>query len=518
MVWIKLRVKIFNVEIGELRSVVNVEDAEKIGVTTRDRVKISAEGGHVVTLVSITNSREVSGPGEIGVFADVLKRVSLEDGDEVDVTYVPPPPSVSLIKRKMAGGRLTSEEVEAIIRDAYEGFLSDVELTAFILALEYRGMDADEVESLTKAMASVGNRLDFGDSLVVDKHGIGGVPGTSKDSLIIVPIVASAGLLIPKTSSRAIMSPAGTADTMEVLAPVDLTAEEIVEITKRVGGVIAWTASANLSPVDSVFIERVEYPLSVDPESLIYASIMSKKYAAGIRRLLLDIPVGPEAKVESMRDARRIGRNMADLGERLGIHTEVAISYGGQPVGRCVGPALEAREALEILASGGKGSRSIVEKAVALAGILLEMGGVAPIGYGEKAARSILESRKAYQKMREIIEAQGGDPDVKPEDIPVGEYKETINAPTSGYVAAVSNKTIVRIARAAGAPRDKGAGVRIFAKRGDRVEAGQPLLEIYAESPAKLQNALEVARASPPIRIEGMVLEVIRERSLIRGF
>ena len=514
---LSLKVRRLPVEIGELRVVLNKEDAEKAGIAPHDRVRIiRRDGSQVVALASISASPEVAPPGEISVFADLAKKLPVEEGESVSVEVVPTPQSAGLVRKKVLEGKLTPQEVSTLIKDIYDGVLSDVELAAFVTALQLHGADMDEVEALTRAMAEVGTLLDFGDVLTVDKHSVGGVPGNSKDALLIVPIVAAAGLVIPKTSTRAIMSPAGTVDTMEVLAPVDLKPEEIVEISKRVGGVIAWAASANLSPVDGILIEKVEYPLSLDPESLIYASIMSKKLAAGVKRLVLDIPVGPEAKVESLKDARRMGRNFVELGERLNIITQVAISYGGQPIGRFVGPALEAREALEILVSRGKGSRSIIEKSLSLAGILLEMGGAAPIGYGEKMAREILESGRAYQKMREIIETQGGDPNIKPEDIPVGEHRAVLTAKMSGYVVAVSNRAIVRIARAAGAPRDKGAGVRIFAKRGDRVEAGAPVIEIYAESESKLQAAVEVAKSTDPVRVEGMVLEVFRDRTIGR--
>ncbi len=512
---ISLKVRRLPVEIGELRVVLNRADAEKVSISPHDRVRIvKPDGSQVVALASVSSSEDVSPPGQVGVFADVVKKLPLDEGEVVSVEVVPTPQSAGLVRKKVLEGKLTPQEVSLLIKDIYEGVLSDVELAAFVTALQLHGADMDEVEALTRSMAEVGTMLDFGDTLTVDKHSVGGVPGNSKDALLIVPIVAAAGLVIPKTSTRAIMSPAGTVDTMEVLAPVDLKPEEIVELSKKVGGVIAWAASANLSPVDGILIEKVEYPLSLDPESLIYASIMSKKLAAGVKRMVLDIPVGPEAKVESLKDARRMGRNFVELGERLNILTQVAISYGGQPIGRYVGPALEAKEALEILMSKGKGSRSIIEKSLTLAGILLEMGGAAPVGYGERMAREILESGRAFEKMREIIEAQGGDPDVKPEDLPIGEHKAALMAKMSGYVVAVSNRAIVKIARAAGAPRDKGAGVRIYAKRGDRVEAGDTVIEIFAESESKLQAAVEVAKSMEPIRVEGMVLEVFRDRTI----
>jgi len=520
MMWvvelIQLKVVLLKTELGESRVVMSPSDAQELGAAFESRVKISSlDGRGAIALVSISESEEFIKKGEIGLFQEVAKFLGVKEGSIVQVELAKPSRSSATIKKKTFGAKLSKDEIYSLVRDIYEGVVSKVELAAFVTALQFHGADMDEIEYLTRAMAEVGTMLDFGDALIVDKHGIGGVPGASKDALLIVPIVAAAGLMIPKTSTRAILSPSGTVDTMEVLAPIDLSSDEIIEITRRIGGVITWTRSANLSPVDAILIERVEHPLSIDPESLIYASIMSRKYAAGVKRLVLDIPTGPESKVETMKDARRIARNMITLGDRLGIRVEAAISYGGQPIGEFIGPALEAREALTTLITGGKGVGSLVEKAVALAGILLELGGIAPIGEGSNLARDILTSKKAYDKMRQIIEAQGGNPDIKPEDIEVGSYREVVRAPMKGYVTAVSNRAITRIARAAGAPKDKGAGVRVFGKRGDRVEPGDPLLEIYSSSESRLQAALELTRGLEPVKVEGMILEIHREH-LIR--
>ncbi len=503
-------------EVGESRIVMSPQDAKEVGASFDSRVKVSSPNGReAIALVSISESESFIGRGEIGLFQDVARVLDVEQGSIVQVELAEQTRSSLTIRKKATGAKLSKEEVYSLIRDIYEGALSRVELASFVMSLQFHGADMDEVEYLTRAMAEVGTMLDFGEALIVDKHGIGGVPGASKDALLIVPIVAAAGLLIPKTSTRAIISPSGTVDTMEVLAPVDLSAEEIIEITRKIGGVITWASSANLSPVDAILIERVEHPLSIDPEPLMYASIMSKKHAAGVKRMVLDIPTGPEAKVETLKDARRIARNMITLGERLGIRVEAAISYGGQPIGEFIGPALEAREALSALITGGRGAGSLIEKAVELAGILLELGAITPLGEGSNLAREILKSKRAYSKMKEIIEAQGGDPDVKPEDIEVGPYKEILRSQIKGYITSVSNKAITRIARAAGAPKDKGAGVRVFGKRGDRVNPGDPLIEIYSSSESRLQEALELARRLEPVRVEGMILEVYRER-LIR--
>ncbi len=508
---VNLSVHLIEVELGEPKVVMNRADARKIGIVSNDRVKISFLGRSEIVLVSLTDT--FISEGQLAVFVDMAKKLNLSEGCKVTVEPSEPRESINSIKKKLSGAKLGRKEIDRIVKDVYSGALSAVELTAFVLGVNFYGLDMDEIEWLTRSMASVGNVLDFGDMDVVDVHSVGGVPGNSKNSLAIVPIVAASGLIIPKTSTRAITSPSGTVDTMEVLAPVNLGPDEIVKITKRVGGVITWGYPANLSPVDATFIESVEYPLGVDPEPLIYASVLSKKYAVGAKKLVIDIPTGPEAKVEDMKTARTMARRFMEISERLGIRTHVAISYGGQPVGRCIGPALEAMEALEVMESCGKrGSGSFVEKSVGLAGLLLEIGSVAPRGKGYQMALSVLESGKAYEKFMEIVEAQGGRR-MKADEIEIGEYRAIVRANTSGYVTSVSNRAMMRIARTAGAPNDKKAGIRLLAKRGDKVEEGDPLFELYSSSESKLDEALKMSTLLKPFRIESMILEVFGEVS-----
>jgi len=500
----KLKVKLLDILAGKQTIILNREDAEKIGVHVHDRVRVQSGSNQITAIVQVTATFIDS--GQIGIMKDIAEKLHVKDGDEVNIRLASYPESLEYIRKKLKGVTLSKDEIFAIVRDVVEGNLSDLEIAAYLLAEEFYGMSMEEVEYMARAMADVGEKIDF-EEPVYDKHSIGGVPG-NKVSLLIVPIVAAAGLLIPKTSSKAITSPAGTADTMEVLAPVKFTAQELKDIAKKVRGAIVWGGGLNIAPADDIFI-RVEYPLALDPESQMLASIMSKKLAVGVDFLVLDIPTGKGAKVETMNEARTLARKFVELGERLGIHVECGITYGGQPVGHVVGPALEAREAL--LALQGKGPTSLIEKSTALAGILLELGGLAMRGKGKGIAMEILTSGKALKKMREIIEAQGGDPNVEPEDIPVGEHRVRIEAPCDGYITDVSNDAIKKIARAAGAPMDKGAGIILYGKRGHKVKRGEPILEICAERESRLSEAYALAMKLQPITVEGMLLQRIPE-------
>ena len=497
--------KILDLSAGSRIAVLNIKDAVSLGVVAWDRIRIkgSDERG-AAALVDITKS--IVQEHQIGLPRVVAQELTVADGDSVSVQPIPPPISVRYVHDKMRGKKLGREELYSIVRDVVDRNLSEVEMAAFVMAEQYHGMDDDELLWLTRAIAETGTRIDF-EKPVYDKHSIGGVPG-NKVTLIIVPIIAAAGLLIPKTSSRAITSPSGTADTMSVLAPVEFSGQELRKIVSKINGAIVWGGGLNLAPADDAFI-TVEYPLQIDPEPQMIASILAKKLAVGTDFMVLDIPTGEGAKIQAPEDARRLGNRFIEIGGKLGIRIRCGVTYGGQPVGHAVGPALEAREALQTLE--GTGPASLVEKSTALAGMLLEMAGKASKGNGQELAREILQSGRALRKMKEIIEAQGGDPNIKSEQIAVGAYKQRITATADGYVTHVSNTSINQIARATGAPGEKKSGVLLYLKRGHKVTKGEPILDIYAERQSKLEQAYSLVAKLQPITIEGMLLEEIPE-------
>jgi len=480
----------------------NGKDCERVDIRAHDRVSLKQNGRDVAAMVDTTTT--LVGQGEVGITKDIAPELNVKDGDKIEVSLLPSPSSTQFIRKKIFGGGLAKDEVQSIIQDTVNGFLSEVEMAGFLIAQQFHGMTDDEQVWLTKAMADTGERIDF-ERPVYDKHSVGGVPG-NKVSLLIVPIVASAGLLIPKTSSRAITSPSGTGDTMSVLAPVEFSADELKEVTLKAGGAIVWGGSLHLAPADDVFIQ-VEHQLRIDPESQMIASIMAKKLAVGVDFMVLDLPVGHEAKIASSDDGRRLSFKFIDIGMKLGLKVRCGITYGGQPVGYAIGPALEAREALEALE--GKGSTSLVEKSTALAGMLLELGGKTPRGEGQELARHILSSGKALEKMREIIDTQGGDSKVSSADIAVGEHRAELIAPCDGYITRVSNSAMNQIARAAGAPGEKGAGIVLYGKEGHKVSKGQKVMGIFGERDARVEEAYNLALKLTPIIIEGMLLQEV---------
>jgi thymidine phosphorylase len=408
-------------------------------------------------------------------------------GEMVYVAHAEPPRSMDAVRRKINGERLTLGDFRSITQDIANNRYSKMEMAAFLVASGQTGLDREEILHLTQSMTESGKRLDWHDALVVDKHCIGGIPG-NRTSMIVVPIVAAHGTLIPKTSSRAITSPAGTADTMEVLAKVELEPARMHDVVRLERACLAWGGTAHLAPVDDILIS-VERPLGIDSMGQMVASILSKKLAAGSTYLLIDIPVGPTSKVRHMQDALRLRKLFEYVGDRLDIHLEVIISDGSQPVGRGIGPVLEARDVMQVLNNQEDAPSDLRQKALRLAGRLLEFDPDVRGGYGFSLARDILDSGRALKKMEAIIEAQGK----QEQEFTLGKLCKEILASQDGYVTQIDNYQLSRIARLAGAPMDKGAGVDLIKKLGDPVIKGEPIYRIYAEFPSDYDFACELA-------------------------
>lgn len=484
------RAKLLEMETrGTFIVVMGAKDAHRLGVRSSDRLMLKAKDLESIAILNIASEFP---KGAIGIFNEVRDKLGLADGDSIEVTPAKRPESLSFIREKIMGERLTPWKIEMIVEDVVERHLSDIELTSFVTALQINGTSMEEVEALSRAMVKSGRSIDFKRQPILDKHSIGGVPG-DKTTLLVVPIVAAAGYTIPKSSSRAITSPAGTADRVEPLCPVELRIEEIVEVVEKVNACMVWGGALDLAPADDLFI-RVEYPLSIDP--LLLPSIISKKRAMGSTHVVVDIPTGRGAKINTVAQAQQLATDFIELGSRLGMRIECALTEGEQPVGNTVGPVLEAREALQALM--GSGPPDLIDKATSLAGILFEMMGEKN---GKEKAQNILMSGKAEEKLRQIIEAQGGNPEVKPEELTVGQKWIDIEAEIDGRVLWINNRAIAQMARTAGAPGDKGAGLLLRAKMGDPVKKGEPLFRIYSDSVQRLDAAADVAKELEPMTV-----------------
>jgi len=498
------KLKAVDVEFTQPLAILHEDDAGELGIKPGNIVLITAGGTHHSVVVVTT--RTAVQRGECAVARSLLSVLRVSEGEVIGIKPLGLPQSFNALKKRMRGEKLTEGEFVALIRDVVGGVYGEAEIAAFLLSQLYNPLSNGELAYLVKAMVETGVKVRF-EETVYDIHSIGGVPGNSKVALLAVPIVAATGLLIPKTSSRAITSPAGTADTMEVLARVDLAVDEIVEIARKVKGLIAWGGRLGLAPADDIFV-NIERKLAIDPEQQMVASILSKKLAMGVEKLVIDVPVGRGAKVQELKEAESLASLFIKQSGLLGVVVKVAITYGGQPIGMSVGPALEAREALRAHIDK-RGSKSLIDKAIMLAGLVLELSGKAQVGIGADVAREVFLEGKAYEKFKQIIEAQGGNPNIKPDEIPVGRYNYTLKSPIEGAVTHIDNAAVTIIARACGAPYDKGAGIEFHAKIGYRVNRGDPLLTLYSNSESRLDEAVSLLREYQPILVEGMLVKTL---------
>ncbi len=481
----QLKSKILNIESGDTYIVaLNPVMMKELSLSPPDRVCIRYNKKYLIAVVDVAMKIKKN---QVGIFEEVRKFLDVKEGHVVEIEPEEAPLSVKSIRKKMNKKVLTRDEIYEIISDIVDNKLTKAEIASFISAIHMQGLSLKETGYLIRAMAETGEMMRLGVKIVADKHSIGGVPG-NRTSMIIVPIVAAAGVHIPKTSSRAITDPAGTADVMEVLAPVEFTVDEIKDIVKKHKGCMVWGGAIHLAPADDRIISDVEYPLRIDPTEVLLASILAKKYAIGANLVLIDLPFGKGTKCTKAR-ANMLAKNFVVLGKRLNIRVQVVKTDGSQPIGNGVGPALEARDVLWVLHDSKKAPADLKKKSLMMAGILLEMAGEAESGEGGKLAEDILKSGRALKKMTDIIKAQGGKI-IKPENIRLARFSKQIYAMKSGKIVSIDNDLVKDLARLLGAPHDKKAGLYLYKKVGDHVRKKDKLFRIYSESKRQLLGAL----------------------------
>ncbi|MBL6853799.1 MAG: thymidine phosphorylase family protein [Alphaproteobacteria bacterium] len=461
------------------------------GFTSRTSVIVTYGARSVIaTLFPVTS--EIIKPMEAGLSEWAWQELGLVPGARVTVTHALPLDSLSAIRGKVYGNRLDSISLERVIRDVAAGRYAGIHLSAFLTACAARPLDFDEMRELTRAMIDVGRRLHWPVPKVMDKHCVGGLPG-NRTTPIVVAIAAACGLTIPKTTSRAITSPAGTADTMETLAPVDLSIDAMRRVVDGEGGCVVWGGAVQLSPADDILI-RAERVLDLDGEGQMVASILSKKLAAGATHLVIDLPVGPTAKVRSFEAAQRLAQSVVDVGRAFGLVVKPILSDGTQPVGSGIGPALEARDVLAVLQGGPLAPADLRDHALAIAAGLLELGGAARDGEGRQIAAECLRNGQAWAKFQKICAAQGG-----LREPPTAKYTRTAEMRAAGAIDRIDCRRLSRIAKLAGAPDAKAAGLQLHVRLGMPVSRGQPAFTVHAESPGELDYALAYIEANPDI-------------------
>lgn len=453
------------------------------GFRALTRIVVNSNHTSIVATLNVVYS-ELLHHNEAGLSKSAMKRLKVKDGDEITVSHLGTIQSLSGLRSKIYGNELDENTWLHIITDIVNGKYSNIELSAFVTACANNNLALHEIISLTKAMVNTGQKLKWDNEVILDKHCAGGLPG-NRTTPIVISIVAAAGLTIPKTSSKAITSPSGTANTMKVMTTVDLTIDQMKKVVEKENACMVWGGAVQLSPADDILIS-IEKSLDLDSEGQMVASVLSKKAAAGATHVLIDIPVGETAKVRTNEEALLLKNYFIDTGKAIGLIVNVMITDGTQPVGKGIGPALEAQGVLSVLRNEKDCPKDLKERSLKLASGLIAMSERYTESESKLIATQLLESGKALEKFMAICIAQGGFKEPS-----IGKYRYDHLSSQKGIIIKIDNRKLARLAKLAGAPKSSGAGVLFNVHLGKKIEKNELLFSIYAEAEGELEYAKE---------------------------
>jgi putative thymidine phosphorylase len=491
----ELKAKNFNWLAGRPVVIIDAITAKKLNVHADERVLISIKNKKIYAVVDIFSNlvRET----EIGLSNEISSFLKVKSRSFVEVSPAELAAGGILIKKKLNGEELTKKEISTLVSEISHNTLTESEIAYFVAAEKLQGMSFEELKNMTSAMVENGVTLKFNKKIVADKHSIGGIAG-NRTTPIVVSICAAAGLTLPKNSSRAVTSAAGTADVLETISRVEFSPKEIKSIVQKAGACLVWGGSLGLAPSDDKII-HVERILKLDIEPQLLASIMSKKIAAGSNHVLIDIPYGKGSKAKTKKDAERLSKKFHKLAKIFKVKIKVVFTDGRQPIGKGIGPVLEMLDVLAVLRNKESAPSDLKEKSIYLAAELLSLCG---IKNSKKRARDILESGEAYEKFREIINTQNGKNNLesKIKALKLAKFKKTIKSRKTGGIKEINNKKINSLCRVLGCPENKGSGVYLHKHLG-KIKKREKLITLYSESKDKLKDALKFFKEFKPILI-----------------
>ena len=488
-----LKVKSLKFVAGRPVAIINQKTAKNLSVYVGERIRLKNRK-EILAIVDI--AKGIIKENEIALSQEILDEMGISEGYAVEANAAPRPESTAYIFEKLDGKELDSRKIYSIVKDIVDNALTEVEIAYFISGIYVNGMNDRETMTLTKAMVDTGKKMSIRNS--IDKHSIGGIPG-NRTTPVLVSICSSTGLIMPKTSSRAITSAAGTADVMECFSNVEFSIPEIRKIVGKTNACLVWGGALNLAPADDKIIQ-VERIIGLDPEVQLIASILSKKIAIGARYVLIDIPYGKSAKVDSKK-AKGLAKKFKKIGGMLGLRIKTVLTDGSQPIGNGIGPVLEARDVYSVLSQKTERPLDLENKSLMLSGEILEMTGKAKKGKGRKLALEILRSKKALQQFKNIIEAQGGSLNGIEGRLKSEKMTFETRAERSGTIKEIDNRKIASIALSAGCPADKDSGLFLHVHDNFKVKKGDVLMTIYAETKEKLNFARKAYASLKPIVI-----------------
>ncbi len=483
----KLKVKFLKLSAGRPVAILHKKFAAKSTIHVDDRIYVEKKSSKIAAVVDVASG--FLEENEVALSTEVINELNLKENEMVNIEIATKPESLNLISRKLRCEKLNLKELEKIMVDIVNNSLTESEIAYFIAAIYKCGMKIDEIADMTTAIVKTGRKLGI-TGKIADKHSIGGIPG--RTTPIIISICSSTGLLMPKTSSRAITSPSGTADAMEVICKVDFSLHEIKKILNKTNACLVWGGSLNLAPADDKIIQ-VERLLNLDPEAQLLASIIAKKLAVNSKYVLIDIPYGKNAKVTRQK-AKELEKQFRKLAKHFNLKLECSLKEINEPLGNGIGPSMEIADVIKVLKREDD-CHKLKERAVELAGKLLEMTGKAKSGKGKDLAEKILDSGQAYKKFMQIVKAQRGSIN----HIKKARLKKEIKAEKTGRIKEIKIRDLNNLARIAGCPLDKAAGLYLYKHLGEKVKKGEIILIIYSESEIEIKEAIKYYKKTKPI-------------------
>ncbi len=487
----ELKLKKIGLQAGRPVAFIHSESAEKLNVHVGDRVEILSKGKKIIAIVDVIESIKQK---EIYLSKEIINYLKIKPGSNIDVFAALEPKSSKYIFKKLAGKVLTKKEIYAIIKDIVDNARTEAEVAYFVSGVYKNGMNLQETIYLTEAMYKTGETIKWKNKKIVDQHSIGGIAG-NRTTPIVVSICAAAGIIMPKTSSRAITSAAGTADVIETVTNVSLSISKLKSVVNKINACLAWGGSLGMAPSDDKLI-RVERLLSLDPESQLIASIMAKKLSVGSKYVLIDIPYGPNAKVSKVK-AIKLRKKFLAVGKYFKLKMHVVLTHGFEPIGNGVGPILEIKDVFRVLERNNS-PKDLEKKCIFLSGEILEMTGKAKRGLGKKLALEILDSGSALAKFEEILTAQGR----KKNNLKTAKFKHDIKAKKSGKIKDINNKQINYLGRILGCPTDAASGIYLHKHRSDSIKKSEEIITLYSESKKKLSQGIQYFHKNKPISIK----------------
>lgn len=480
-------------EWDSLTILLNEHEAWDHGINSMDKVALMYEGKEIVVDADLSHS--YIKPGEVWILKDVVQKYHIQANKPVAIAFTSNSAlSIEALKKGLKGVKLNEKETFAIMKDIATNRFTDT-LTTYYSALGFFFPSINhELYVMAKAMAETGEMLHF-PWVVADKHCMWGVPG-NETTMIMIPLLTSLGIKMPKTFSKAITTPAATGECVSVLMDISFSKPQIEKLVKEHNTCLVRGGGLDLAPADEKLI-RAAYPLSMQSYSRTVVSIMAKKYAMGINHSLIDIPMGPTAKVPDMKTALELKKQFIYVGQKLWMKVHVEITDAIEPIGAGIWAVLQVREVLRVLQHHELRPMDLQNKAVFLAAKIIELVGMAK-GHGpargktaEKLALETIKSGKAWKKMQEIIKAQHGNPNVKSEWLQLAKIKKEIKAEKDGTVRSIDMKILNVVARTLGAPIDLQAWLYLRKKTGDAVKKWDIIYVLYANEAPKIQMAID---------------------------